>query len=322
MNNDILVSVIVPVYNVEKYLERCLKSIINQTYSNIEIILINDASTDKSGEICRKFKEEDRRIILIDKEKNEGAAAARNDALKIIKGGYIAFIDADDYVSDKYIEILLGLCLKNDADMAECSFQYGKSDSCEFDNKVSKEEFYSRTEYMHSSHFGYYALWSRIYKAELFEGIEFPAERSIATDAAVIHKVAYRAEKIVYIPNQLYVYFQSGVSIIRSKYRLNKLDAIKSFEERLEFFLEIGEKRIYEHELRIHAARLLKHYYCVKKYYPEEKEILGDLHEKICKTYKLVKNTHEGRKIVKVAAFAGTYAPYLLGRVCYNLVCW
>lgn len=87
MSNDILVSVIVPVYNVEKYLERCLKSIINQTYSNIEIVLINDASTDRSGEICCKFKEEDRRIILIDKESNEGLSAARNSGLEVSGGG-------------------------------------------------------------------------------------------------------------------------------------------------------------------------------------------------------------------------------------------
>ena len=118
-----LVSIIVPIYNAEKYIEKCIKSLINQTYKNIEIILVNDGSTDNSGNICEKYKKQDSRIVLINK-KNAGVSSARNDALKIAKGEYISFVDADDKPEKNMIEEMLTSAVDNNSDIVISEYNY------------------------------------------------------------------------------------------------------------------------------------------------------------------------------------------------------
>ena len=110
------ISIIIPVYNVEKYLSRCLESVINQSYKNIEIIIVNDGSTDNSFDICNKYKKKDKRVILID-QNNQGLSGARNTGLKHATGEYICFIDSDDYVEKDYVEYLYKLIVKDDYDL-------------------------------------------------------------------------------------------------------------------------------------------------------------------------------------------------------------
>lgn len=119
-NSQDLISVIIPVYNTGKYLNKCFDSVINQTYKNIEIILINDGSTDNSDSICLEYKNKDSRIVYIKKE-NEGVSKARNTALDIVKGKYIAFVDSDDFIEEDYIEKMINAIRKNDADLCECN---------------------------------------------------------------------------------------------------------------------------------------------------------------------------------------------------------
>ena len=115
MNND-LISIIVPVYNVEKYIVRCLESILSQTYKNIEVIIVNDGSVDKSGEICERYAKKDNRIKLINKS-NGGLSDARNKGIDQANGIYITFVDSDDYISQNYVEILYKLIKENNADI-------------------------------------------------------------------------------------------------------------------------------------------------------------------------------------------------------------
>ena len=110
------VSVIIPIYNVEKYLEKCLNTIINQTYKNLEIILIDDGSTDKSSTICDEYCEKDKRIKVIHKN-NEGVSSARNKGIELSKGKYIVFIDPDDYVTDEHVEVLYDCIISNNVDL-------------------------------------------------------------------------------------------------------------------------------------------------------------------------------------------------------------
>ena len=116
-----LITVIIPVYNKEEYLEKTLNSIINQSYKNLEIIIINDGSTDNSKYICDKFQNQDKRINLVN-TKNYGAGHARNIGIKMAKGNYISFIDADDYIDKDYYKILYNMIINNEADMAECRY--------------------------------------------------------------------------------------------------------------------------------------------------------------------------------------------------------
>ena len=123
-----LISIIVPVYNVEQYLDDCLISIINQTYKNIEIILIDDGSTDKSGKICDEYAKKDSRIIVIHKE-NGGVSSARNAGLRIAKGAYIGFVDPDDWIAEDMYEVLYSNAKKYDADVSVCKYKIVKNNS-------------------------------------------------------------------------------------------------------------------------------------------------------------------------------------------------
>ena len=117
--NNLLISIIVPIYNVEKYLVKSVNSIINQTYKNLEIILVNDGSTDTCGDICEKFKNIDRRIIVIHK-KNGGLSDARNAGLQVAKGDYIGFVDSDDWIEKNMYQELLNISLKENSDIVSC----------------------------------------------------------------------------------------------------------------------------------------------------------------------------------------------------------
>lgn len=121
-----LISIIVPVYNVEQYLDDCLISIINQTYKNLEIILIDDGSTDKSGKICDEYAKKDSRIIVIHKE-NGGVSSARNAGLRIAKGAYIGFVDPDDWIAEDMYEVLYSNAKKYDADVSVCKYKIVKN---------------------------------------------------------------------------------------------------------------------------------------------------------------------------------------------------
>ena len=123
MTDKGLVTVIVPVFNVEEYLEKCIKSIICQTYSKLEIIIVDDGSTDNSPKICDKWSLVDKRIQVIHKE-NGGLSDARNTALKIAKGNYISFVDSDDWLDQYFVETLLKILIEENADIAECGVAY------------------------------------------------------------------------------------------------------------------------------------------------------------------------------------------------------
>lgn len=138
---NIKISVIIPVYNVQNYISECIESLINQTFKDIEIILINDGSTDRTGEICRKYSENDNRILLIDK-KNEGVSIARNIGLSMAKGEYIAFVDSDDFIDDNMLEIMYDKAIETKADIIRCNARILRGSS---KNNILKEtEVYSK----------------------------------------------------------------------------------------------------------------------------------------------------------------------------------
>lgn len=211
--ND-LISVIVPVYNAEQYIDRCIKSIQNNTYKNIEIILVNDGSNDNSGKICDKYAKEDDRIVVIHK-KNAGTAAARNDALDIAKGEYIAFCDNDDYISPFFYEYMLKAIKADDADVVVCEMTR-ENDKLLYNQETNYIcEAVNKHDFILGTYTGDWtrntAPWNKMYKKQLFDKIRFPAGKGYE-DAYTTYRLLFQANKIIYINQVMYCWYMNTES--------------------------------------------------------------------------------------------------------------
>lgn len=201
------ISVIIPVYNVEKYLKRCLDSVINQTYKNLEIILIDDGSTDKSGNICDEYAAKDKRIIVIHKE-NGGLSDARNKGLDICTGDYISFIDSDDWIENGFYEYVVNNVKDNDLLIFDYYITNGKNSKwIKYKNaevELSKEKCLIE---LAKAKLQSYTC-NKIYKLDLFDNIRFPKGRNYE-DQAIIHLIIDKCNKIRYYDKAFYYYYQN-----------------------------------------------------------------------------------------------------------------
>ena len=237
-----LVSVIIPVYKVERYLRRCLDSVVGQTYDNLEIILVDDGSPDGCPAICDEYATKDSRIIVVHKG-NGGAASARNTGLDRAKGEYIAFVDADDCVADVYIEALWKTLTRHQAEMAVCSYlkttlpySLRISDfSCEECEVMDSRQAIACLLYP-PEHVKWVTPWGKLAKASLFDGIRFP-EVTAFEDEYTAHKILYRSGKIAALDLPLYCYCQRGDSIMG----VIKPYAIRDLRARVERYLFFKE---------------------------------------------------------------------------------
>lgn len=238
-----LVTVIVPIYNVESYLHRCVDSILNQSYKNLEIILVDDGSPDKCGVICDEYALLDQRVKVIHKE-NGGLSDARNAGIDIAKGSYITFIDSDDWVQEDYIQKLYDLLIATSSDISVCDFIKTSSSNINLETKIEKNYEYTNYEALKSLAGDLYVqmvvAWGKLYKTHLFEGIRFPVGR-IHEDEFTTYKLIYKANKIIYTTAPLLYYWQRDDSIMGSGFNLkSRNDIIDAFEERAIFFEKKG----------------------------------------------------------------------------------
>lgn len=233
-----LVSIIIPVYNVEKYLERCILSVINQSYKDIEIILVNDGSTDDSLKICQKYETLDKRIILID-QKNAGLSGARNSGLKYASGEYIVFIDSDDYVSVNYIKNLLLAAKEKNLDIVQCFYVLtnDKTDSYPNDTYNSKDvKIISKIDALNKRKYKVTA-WAKIYKKEILDHFQF-REGIIHEDDDSYYKLIDRANSIGVLDEVLYYYYMAPNSIIRNHKKEKSTIYIDIYQDRIKYFKE------------------------------------------------------------------------------------
>ena len=223
-----LISVIVPVYNVQKYLKKCVDSITSQTYKNLEILLVDDGSTDSSGQICNEFEKNDARIKVIHK-KNGGLSDARNAGLDRAKGQYYAFIDSDDYIQDNTIEIMLNAIKKNKSEIAVCNM-------IRFLEEGETVQFYCPTD--HEVLYQGNQRYNKLFEAKLFEGIRFPKGKYYE-DTFVYHEVLYRANSIVLTGTDSYWYLSREDSIVgQPQYTERYFDFIEAVYKRADFLLK------------------------------------------------------------------------------------
>lgn len=204
------ISVIIPVYNVEKYISKCLDSIVNQTYKNIEIIIVNDGSTDRSGLICDEYAKRYNNIRVFHKE-NAGVSSARNLGIDNSSGEYIAFVDPDDYIDKNMYEILHKELIKSKSDISMVSFSYIKEEKI-IDEDNSKDEiiftkqevldrYFNRIKPFDSSF-----LWNKLFKKILFENVRLDTELVIQEDTEVLIRIFNKVNSIAYIGIPLYSY--------------------------------------------------------------------------------------------------------------------
>jgi len=233
MGND-LISVIVPIYNVEKYLEKCINSIIEQTYQNIEIVLVDDGSSDNSGKICDEYASKDKRVKAMHK-KNGGVSDARNFGVENANGKYIAFIDSDDYITNDYIEYLYRILKENNAEISCCNFEYVYSDKENKEIESQQEKLYTYNQLEALKDLLYQknidtSLWGKLIKKDLFNNIKFPYGE-IYEDFAVFYKVLLKIEKIVYSNVKKYFYMQREKSILSTNFGKKDLYMVTAAEE-------------------------------------------------------------------------------------------
>ncbi|MDQ0198773.1 glycosyltransferase family 2 protein [Neobacillus ginsengisoli] len=243
------ISIIVPVYNVEKYLVKCIDSILNQTFSDFELILVNDGSTDKSGEICDEYSKIDKRIKVVHK-KNGGLSSARNAGIDLAKGEYIAFVDSDDYIHKRMYEVLYNNAIINSSDIIICDFTVANEgvfyDTSNLNIDIVAQNF-SNIESLNklytSKGISFIVAWNKLYKRELFNDIRYEKGR-IHEDEFIIHQILYKSSKVTYLPIKLYYYLQTNNSIIRSPYNIKRLDLVYALKERVDFFSEVKQTKL------------------------------------------------------------------------------
>ena len=222
------ISVLIAVYNVEEYLPHCIESVINQTYKNIEIIIIDDGSTDKSGIISDEYAKKDKRIIVYHID-NHGLSYVRNMGIKLSKGKYISFIDGDDYIESDFIEILYNNLIKYNADLSCCSY-YGvfKRNIKPRNNKINLYIMNSDESVEKSfldKGLEVYA-WNKLYKRELFDIITFPLGKR-SQDRFVMYDIFLKCNKVVYESIPKYYYLQRKSSAAHNLENINR-DAIEA----------------------------------------------------------------------------------------------
>lgn len=231
-----LISVIIPVYNVEKYLDLCMQDVVSQDYKNIEIILVDDGAKDNSGAICDSWAKKDKRIMSLHKE-NGGLSDARNYGLKYTNGEWVTFIDSDDRLAPNYISELYKICEKNKCDISICDpvhifpdKEWGYENSTAvrvFSSDEAIEEMWYQKSFLVSA-------WGKLYKREFFDKVQFK-KGIIFEDVQMMHKVFEQAKRIAYSPAKLYGYVHRENSITTQKFSVKDCGILDICQELIKF---------------------------------------------------------------------------------------
>lgn len=263
-NND-TISIVVPVYNVGDYLDRCVTSLLEQSYENIEVLLIDDGSTDGSEKKCDDYAGKDTRVKVIH-QANQGLSGARNTGIDNASGEYIFFCDSDDFIRKDTIERLYGKLCKDNADVVACGFSHVWDDY----EKDGREEIFTNS--IPGTFNGHEAVkqmimnnnictvaWNKLYKRNLFENVRFPVG-VLHEDEATTYKLLYKARIVSYTPEPLYKYFQRSESIMGKSIGKRGKHLITALTDRIRYFEDLNEEELVEYS-RIALLDHIKYIY-------------------------------------------------------------
>ena len=307
------VSIIVPVYNVEKYLKECVDSIINQTYKNLEIILIDDGSTDRSSEICDRYAKADDRILVIH-QKNGGLSDARNTGLDNCSGDFIMFVDSDDKIKPETVKKMYAVLTEAGAEICICGAQqFGeKNEPFTIEEPI---KYINGTEALNDyfEHIAYYVIaCGKLYKRECFEKLRFETGK-IHEDEFILHKLFYGVKKIACINDLLYEYRRADSSITLSAYTIQNADVVEAFGKRFEFFID---KQLNELASKTFSL-MTSSYLCMLRngFFPNAKN------KRATELRKIYKKSFEEGKRIGIINFKGKVSGILLLNVPHLSVC-
>ena len=280
IKDTVKLSVVVPVYNTEKYLKKCLNSLVHQTLENIEIIVINDGSTDNSAAICEYYAKEHKQIRFINNTENSGLSYVRNLGIAESLGDYIGFVDSDDYIEINMFEKLYKSIIKNNCDIAICNYiklteagevlheskYYKNFNERVIDNNINN--------LINIVNYGDIMAWNKLYKQHLFNDIQYPVKKTFE-DVQTTCKLIEKAEKIVYINDPLYYYISREDSITTTRSINNHMNYISSLKNQYDYLKHINPilKTLAQNNFLSNLINLLRIYGDINKY-PDEKNII------------------------------------------------
>lgn len=236
-----LISVIVPVYNAEKYLGRCIESVLAQTHGNLEVILVDDGSADRSGAICDWYAGQDNRVKVIHKA-NGGVSAARNDGMEASRGEYIAFCDNDDFYAPGMLRRLLDMCRDNDCAVGQCRCERGSAENLPtpepqpvkvLTSREILESFYTEATIY---------IWDKLFRRDVFDSVRFPVGSYTGEDLAVVHRLLWNAGRVAVTREKLYYHYRNPESVMNRGFDVRW--ATGALENRLEFARREGLTRL------------------------------------------------------------------------------
>ena len=298
-----MISVIFPIYNVEEQLRRGIESVLEQTYKDFELLLVNDGSTDSSLHICREYAKKDSRIIVID-QINQGVSAARNTGIENAKGQWIAFVDPDDYIHPNYLLRLMSVVSETGADIAVCNYHIVHEEFDEFrqiekTNPVVMTGVESLNNFFGSDYTRNICPWGKLVKKELHSGLVYPVGR-VQEDAHITYQLFAKATKVAYIDEYLYHYYQRKNSIMnhpaKNKFLSRRNDALHAQSEMIEFFQDekfcmyygkVIALKLYTlanacYQLKIvyrDSSEFKKYYNLYKEFYKKQKHVIAASHK-------------------------------------------
>ena len=306
-----LVSIIVPVYNVEKYFDECIDSLLGQTYKNIEIVIVDDGTKDNCGKKADEYAKKDKRIVSLHKQ-NGGLSSARNYGLQFATGDYLCFVDADDYVSSDYVEKLITVAAKKKAEMVFCNFSasYINTDIPNWRLlALSEKREYTPQEYLdylYTYSGAFTEVWNKIYVKDIFKTLRF--EDIIGEDAQIMLSIIDNCKHIYYIPEVLYYYRRRKNSIANDKQETILINEMKWISGHMKILKATERRHYYSLALKLFVSKIIEKYcFCQKETRRKLKKVLRR------KRDEMMKNKEFGLKI-KIKYFLVSFIPYIYGK--------
>lgn len=307
-----LISIVVPVYNVEQYLDRCVESILNQTYRNIEVLLMDDASSDGSGRICDAWGERDSRVKVFHLT-HGGLSVARNKGLENMAGQYVLFVDSDDYISSDLVVSAYGNLVKYNADMVIFDFMnFYDSNGVIVPERGKKTGLLDKSQVLYMMYSKrsdvVYLAWNKLYKKMLFDGITYPVGR-IYEDNAIAHKLLQKCNKIVYDENPYYFRMLREDSIMgksKKQFQKKNLAILYGQKERCELYKDLPNRELVSYVYAEYLHTLIQCYYNTHYVLKDEKicrkllEEFSDIHREAKKRVEFNKKRKWGYSAFRI----------------------